>query len=173
MSVPGADYERNDRNKTTLRGWTSKLVGFLIPESVRIRAVSLSLRVPKQVVQDQPMEFQVVLRNWLPVPLSIPTSGRPWYWELDGVHDADAAEPDPTDPDGIISDSSGELSFSPFETKQITRVWNGRLRTDSQDPFLPLEPGEHVLEAEVTTRGKSRPQASQTFLVVESEADEE
>ena len=143
----------------------------LVPPAVRIGTVGVDVHTPPTVERDQSMEFRVILRNRSPLPLSIPTKARPWYWALDGVHDADMTEPDPEDPEGIISTEPGTLTFSPFETKEITRVWNGRTRTDADGGLLPLDYGEHELSVEVTTTAGSRLQARRTFSVVA--ADEE
>lgn len=164
---PNVDAERGSREQTTIRRWVSKLVAIIIPASVRTRAVSVSVRTPLVIERDQPMEFQVTFRNWLPVPFSIPTKARPWYWQLDGVHDADVTEPDPEDPDSVISNERGALTFASFETKVITGIWNGRMRVKADGPLLPVECGEHVLEIEVTTTAGGRMYSSQTFKIVE------
>ncbi|WP_313692454.1 hypothetical protein [Halorarum halobium] len=125
--------------------------------------MSVSVETPPEVERDRRMEFRVELRNWLPVPITVPTTVRPWYWQLDGVHDADATEPDP---DGSLSEAGGSLSFSAFERKEITRIWNGRIRATESAPFLPVDPGTHTLGVEVTATAGPRPSARREFEIV-------
>lgn len=167
---PNADIEVQSWDRRTIRGWVSKLVAVVVPASIQTRAVSVDVCTPSTIEQDQPMEFQVTFRNWLPIPLSLQTKARPWYWQLDGIHDADVTEPDPQNPDGVISNNQGKFRLSSFNLKKITRVWNGRIRMESDGPLLPLEPGEHVLEVEVTTTDGRRLHSSQRFRIL---ADEE
>lgn len=160
---PNGKAEAPEADRPTIRGWGSQLAARLLSPRLRARAIDVRVAAPSKVARDQPVEFTIALRNRLPVPVELDTGLRPWYWHVDGVHDADRAEPDP---DGRLLDESGTLAFGALETKEITRTWNGRVRTDEDGPFLPLEPGEHELGVEVTTTNAARPRTIHRFRVV-------
>ncbi|WP_135827374.1 hypothetical protein [Halorussus halobius] len=157
------DPRASDADQPTVRDWASQLAARFLPPGVRARAVDVDITAPSEVERDQSVAFDVTLRNRLPVPVELDTGLRPWYWHVDGVHDADRAEPDP---DGQLLGESGTLAFGPREAKELSLSWDGRVRADEDGPFLPLDPGEHELGVEVTATNAARPRAVHRFRVV-------
>jgi hypothetical protein len=109
------------------------------------------------------MEFTIVFRNRLPVPIQLETRFRPWYWHIDDVHDADVSEPDPEAPE---LEQTSTFSFDSLESKEISRTWNGRVRAKEDGPFLPLDRGEHELGVKVAATDSELLQTVHRFRVV-------
>lgn len=152
-----------DQGRPTVREWLSDLTNRVLPNRVRAWAIGVYIAAPAEVAPDQPMEFTVVFRNRLPIPIQLETRLRPWYWHIDGVHDADESE---LDPDAHELEQSGTFSFDAFESKEISRTWNGRVRSEEDGPFLPLDRGEHELGVELTATNTGRQRAVHRFQVV-------
>jgi hypothetical protein len=153
----------DSRDRPTVRGWVSGFLSNVLPPFLRTKFISVSIEVPSQIQQDQPTEFRISIRNWLPIPITLHTGARPWYWHIDGIHDADSTEPDPQ---GALLEDTTAFEFDPFECKRITKVWNGRLRTDENGSYLPVDHGEHVIGVTVTAKTGDNLTASQTFEVI-------
>lgn len=153
--------EESDSNRPTISGILANRLSSLVPPRVRQAAISVSITAPTQVPRGSSVQFTIQLRNRLPLPLEIETGLRPWYWQIDGVHDADASEPDPEE----LVDQDGMLSFTPFEIKTIQRSWNGRIRHEPSAPFILPETGKHELCVEIASKRFRNPKATHMFSI--------
>ena len=151
---------RSSNNRPTVRGWLADSFARLLPHSVRSRALDIGVYAPEKVPQGEGCRIKIVFQNRLPIPLRLTTGFRPWYWAIDGVHDADAAEPDP---DGELLTEENQLYFGSLEQRTISRYWSGRVRNTPEGKHQYLEMGQHSLTVEITAREGQRPSDTHTF----------
>lgn len=164
-SLPTTDKpqgkKKDDSKRPTISGLLANRLSPLVPPWIRQFAISVSIVAPAEAYQGSTVQFAVQFRNRLPLPLEIETGLRPWYWHIDGVHDADASEPDPAE----LPDDDGTMYFSPFEIKTIQRSWNGRIRHEPSAPFVLPDRGKHELTVEIITKRFRNPKASHIFSI--------
>lgn len=155
--MPRRRTERRDRyGFDENRNYLGDLAGKLVPGWLARRAVDVAIEVDRRTYErGDAVEFTVLIRNRLPVPLEVPTrSLRLWGWEVDGELEA-------SDEVTYASDQSGLLALKSGETKRIPQTWNGRLKrtgaaANGEAEWVLPEPGTHELAAFVATRPEKR-----------------
>lgn len=136
----------------------------LVPDWLARRALTVSVDAPEDAYRrGEPVEVVVEFENRLPIPVSVPTVGRPWEWRVDGRLEA-------TDEPRYVDRSPGSFDFRGGERKRIVHRWNGRFRrsegVDGLPTSEPAAPGEHVISVSVLTAGSDdRPEDHTTVTV--------
>jgi hypothetical protein len=118
-------------------GWFDSLV----PRALAVRALTVAVRVPEAIPLGERRTFYVVVRNRLPVPVTVSTpTSRLWGWEIDGIQEADRRSfaPPPT---------GRSVRFGGFERKVFEATWDGRIceRDGSGAVVWRDAPGVHSL----------------------------
>jgi len=121
---------------------TRGLSGF-VPATVAKRAVTIAVETDReQYAVDEPVGLAVTLRNRIPFPIDVETTGRRiWGWRVDGLLEAS---------DELLHESSEPRSFSmqARETITIEFEWNGRFKREgSPTRWESAQRGEHEVEA--------------------------
>jgi len=137
----GETIETKDINILT-RG-----LGGLIPRSVAKRAVSISVKTDcKQYESGEPVKITIQIRNRIPFPIEVVTSGRRiWGWRVDGLLEAS---------DEKLHEASEPRSFSmqARESRTLQREWDGRFKRDGTPTrWEPADRGEHEITAFLAT----------------------
>lgn len=114
--LPTVGDDENLQNEGA--GW----IAGVVPDAVALRGLSVAVHGPDAVTLGEPAEFHVVVRNRLPVAVSVtlPTS-RLWGWQVDGVPEADERGYD-------APDTSRGVTFAGGERKAFSVEWDGRVR---------------------------------------------
>lgn len=136
-----------DENRNLL----AEAVGKLVPAWIARRAITITVEpeATEYTLGDE-VAFQVVIRNRLPVPVTLRTpQPRLWGWAIDGETEA-------TNERTYTSDTGGELTLEPRAVRRIDQVWHGRFeRTgagpNQQSAWVLPEPGTHELSVFLAT----------------------
>ncbi|MFB6156170.1 MAG: hypothetical protein ABEJ22_09760 [Haloferacaceae archaeon] len=117
-------------------GWFDRLV----PSALAIAALSVEIRAPEAIPLGEPRTFYVVVRNRLPVPVTVSTpTSRLWGWEVDGIREADRRSFSPPE-------TERRVRFAGFERKAFEASWDGRICEESASGTVWTDaPGTHSL----------------------------
>lgn len=123
-------------------GKRSSWLASLVPRRIALWALRVHLRAPTRVVPGEPVQFQVSIRNRLPIAIAVKLpSSRLWGWAIDGVPEADERgfEP-PAEPRTV--------RFGGRERRVFEGRWDGMMRRPGPDGDIwePI-PGSHTLSA--------------------------
>ncbi len=121
----------------------------LLPHSLRCRAVSVRLSVPRrEFEQGGTVPFRVMMKNRLPLPVTIRTvSPLLWSWSVDGYEDGSKVSLNNP------PDESARLHFDRGETLRFERNWSQMFRVSERE-WEPAEPGEYTLRAQINVDSK-------------------
>lgn len=129
--------ERRDLNLFT-RGFSR-----LVPGTVGTRAVTIGVETDRTEYDlGDPVGITVRLRNRIPVPVDLATTGRRvWGWRVDGLLEAsDELLYDPPEP--------RRFSMQAAETMTFEFEWDGRFKRDGTPTrWEEATPGEYEIEA--------------------------
>lgn len=99
-------------------GWFDRLVS----SALGVAALVVDVRAPPSIPLGERTAFHVVVKNRLPVPVTVSTpTSRIWGWEVDGVHEADERSFSPPE-------TGRTIRFGGFERKVFEARWDGRIR---------------------------------------------
>lgn len=131
-----AEIQSRDLNILT-RG----LSGF-VPKAVANRAVTITVETNRdQYEVGDPVEIVVTLRNRIPFPIEIVTTGRRiWGWRVDGLLEAS---------DETLYEPSESRGFSmqARETKRIDFEWDGQFKREGTPTrWEPAKRGTHEIQ---------------------------
>lgn len=130
-------------------GAVRRRIGRLVPQAVARRGLAVDVETDGTTFDaDEPIALTVVIRNRLPVPVSLAIEGkRLWGWSVDGNL---AASDEPL----YESAARRRLDLRGFETRRVRRVWNGRIkRRGSPTRWERVDPGDHEIAAFVPAAG--------------------
>lgn len=98
-------------------------VGKFVPQSFARRALAVTVETDKDRYRlGESVQLTVTIRNKLPVPISVATTGRRlWGWTVDGELEA-------SDEPRYEGDSAGKLTFRASEEKVLRHEWSGRFK---------------------------------------------
>ncbi|UPW02107.1 hypothetical protein M0R88_08425 [Halorussus gelatinilyticus] len=104
-------------------GWAAGLV----PESLAVRALSVTVHGPETVTVGESARFVVAVRNRLPVSVRLthPTS-RVWGWRVDDAPEADERGIEPPEATRTTVLGGGER-------RAFSATWDGRIRRRGRD----------------------------------------
>jgi len=128
-------------------GFVSRLCRALVPATVARLALSVSVAVEgERYERGEPVEFTVVVRNRLPVPVRLEIDGKLlWGWRVDGLLEA-------SDEPRYVPEDSRALELDALEARRFEQHWDGRFkRAGDPDRWIDPDPGEHEIEAFVAT----------------------
>lgn len=118
--VPESDPSSLDEDDASSR--RTSVVARVLPRSVALGGLSVDLHAPDTVVVGDPARFHVVVRNRLPVPVSVSTpTSRLWGWQVDGVPEADRRDVHPPE-------TERPVYFGRRERRVFSATWDGRIR---------------------------------------------
>ena len=123
-------------------GKRSSWLASLVPRRIALWALGVDLRGPARVKPGEPAQFQLSIRNRLPVAIAValPTS-RLWGWAIDGVPEADERGFEPPA-------ESRTVRFGGRERRVFEGHWDGMMRRSGPDgDFWEPTPGSHTLSA--------------------------
>lgn len=116
--------------------WFAKLV----PESLARRGLVIEVRAPETLHLDERRAIYVIVRNRLPVPITVSTpTSRLWGWDVDGVPEADRRSFTPPE-------TGRTVRFGGLQRKVFEATWDGRMceQQDSQTRWVD-SPGTHTV----------------------------
>lgn len=133
----------------------------IVPDAIRRRAITIDVTTPKTVYPpDDPIPFQVQLRNRMPFSVSIRTATPLlWTWEVDGLQNASHVQLD-APPEG-----GRRYAFSSGERKRFVKHWPQRFRRSKSEWEL-AEPGTYTIRTRVNL-----PDASLDGLTSETDVE--
>lgn len=113
----------------------------LVPQWVGLAALRVSVRAPETIPLGEPQQFYVIVRNRLPMPLTVSTpTSRLWGWEVDGAHEADRRSFSPPE-------TGRTVRFGGLERKVFQGSWDGRVREPGNGGVVWTDqPGTHTLK---------------------------
>lgn len=132
-----AEIQAGDLNVLT-RG----LSGF-VPRAVARRAVAIAVETPRDEYElGESIEITVTLRNRIPFPIEVPTTGlRLWGWRVDGLLEAsDERVYEPREP--------RSFTMQARERRTFEVEWDGRIKREGTPTrWEPAGRGTHRIEA--------------------------
>lgn len=136
------DESAEPRAMRTVSG--AALSRLLVPRSIELRAISLSVATPaSEYPEGSRVPFTVTMRNALPIPITLRTNSPiRWTWSVDGVEEASHVS---------LQDPPNEtqrFTFDRGETKRFRRTWSQSFRV-SETEWEPAGPGEYTITAGV------------------------
>lgn len=141
----------------------SRSIGGLVPMSLARRAVTVSVSTDRQRYErGDAVELTANFKNWLPVPVEIPTpKQRPWGWDVNGELEA-------SDERVHTRENPSAFRFSGGERKQVEFVWNGRFeRTEGVHEWVTPAPGEYEITVFVATHPRTHRLSDSTTVRIE------
>lgn len=121
---------------------TRGLSGF-VPRAVARRAVAIDVETSRdEYAVGEPIDIAVTLRNRIPFPVDVPTTGlRVWGWRVDGLLEAtDERVYEPREP--------RSFTMQARETRTFEVEWDGRIKREGTPTrWEPAGPGTHRIEA--------------------------
>lgn len=116
----------------------------LLPHFVRCAAVSVRVAVPRREFEvGETVPFRVLMKNRLPVPVTIKTETPVlWSWLVDGYEDA--ARVSLRDPPA----KTAKLQLDRGETLRFDKRWSQKFRVSERE-WEPAGPGEYTLRARI------------------------
>lgn len=112
----------------------------LVPSFLARAALTVEVRTPKTIQLGNQTPFYVVVKNRLPVPVSVSTpTSRLWGWEVDGALEADRRSFSPPA-------TGRSVRFSGRERRVFEATWDGRIcdEGDNGPVWIDAE-GTHTL----------------------------
>lgn len=146
------------------RNYFTEAMQPLIPQRLAVWGMKIEVIPTKERYQvGEPIEFEVVFYNRLPVPVAIETpSSRCWYWAVDG-------EPFASDERPYIQNNANSFPLRARERKRITQTWDGRFRRDGDlVRWIPATAGTHSIGAVLETAVGSPHLSAETQIYIES-----
>ncbi|MES3517341.1 MAG: hypothetical protein PPP58_06730 [Natronomonas sp.] len=133
----------------------------LLPESIRHRAIELSVSTPQSSYErGREIPFRVTMRNLLPIPVTVSTqSPLVWSWHVDGMREASAVSSEPPG-------RSGRFTFDRGERKTFTRTWSGLFRV-SEAEWEEASRGEHTIGASINVERSTADVSDRTTIRLE------
>lgn len=130
-------------DEPTPQNYLRDFIQQLVPAPIAERAIALSVTTDASTyAPGESVEFTVIIRNCLPVPVTVATADRRiWSWDVDGFEEA-------SDERRYVEPVSNTIEFGSLETKRFTRRWDGRIRRAGEiDRWTPLSREEHRIRA--------------------------
>lgn len=123
----------------------------LVPSVVARAALTAELRAPETIRLGEPTTFYVVVRNRIPIPLSVSTpTSRLWGWAIDGVPEADRRAFSPPATGRIVR-------FGGLERKVFEATWDGRICEKRNEKTVWTDAtGERTLTGYLAVAERSR-----------------
>lgn len=140
--TPSDHKDRDIEPQAMRRVPGNRLSRLLVPNSLRYRAISVSIETVRETYpENAAIPFVVEMKNHLPIPVEVPTlSPLLWTWSVDGKQDA--ASIDIRDPP---AETRG-FRFDRGERKRFRKRWNQQFRV-SESEWERARRGEHVISA--------------------------
>lgn len=110
----------------------------LVPEVLGRVALTVEVRAPETIRLGEPTSFYVVVRNRIPVPVTVSTpTSRLWGWVVDGAEEGDRRSFSPPE-------TGRSVRFGGLERKVFEGTWDGRIREEGDGGWSDAG-GTHTL----------------------------
>jgi len=162
--TPSREAQERDERRLGFdrtRNYFSEVMRPLVPQRLAVRGTTLAVAPSKERYRHgEPVEFDVVFYNRLPVPVAIATpTSRCWFWSVDG-------EPFASDERPYIRERPNSFQLRARERRRITQRWDGRFRREGNPTrWVPANPGTHTIGAVLETVTGENPSAEAEIYI--------